>query len=699
MKYGELVTKLEKQLQEEQEAIKLVQKQIDSWGDNGFFYRLTHRRESRKLKKTYDELISEENSIKRELDECTERLEENFDNSRKLIKEEVLEQILDYAKMNDVYLAKDFDIKPIPEIGCDVEFNPKISDYDWWITHGDIYTEGFECDSIEEIIRKIEDYGDLLPFTLEEQERILDEISSNFTIDSGKHLSLQNSDEGVNVCFSIVDQFTGVNNLLNEKISYKDVLELIHSKSGDVSNQDKSILQVENDLIKTTNENLRIVKKKLESQGLYLSDNIFIGEMSFSPKYHALTIQGQNYLEQGHILDEIPTIEQIMAFAETNNILTRIDPEEKKALLKALGEESFSVDSAPYSYNTVVTDLREKNNKPFLYIYDDAGSCLDIIEYNVRKDEWVGQNQEFSIDNPVKSIHGKYIQLDPAFIFSKKLGSMDKQELELMNLINNKINESIDNYFADWGCSRYEKRDALRRYVERLPDKTIYSEINSLYNKHVHGYIDTPEKGKVSLGEAGKLIYQSLKEKNQQFFELEDNEKVVEGDPDAIGFRWGLVYRESERPGRPTLEDFVNEAHRFQTEKVAPGQRPKTGFHVWTGTQKVGIEKITEIMNDTLKKEQVVEQAKGLPEGWHWRKFSDGSGSLLTPKDDHYFSFRQNQFYTDPESGESKYFGDFEEFQKEAEQWASETLISKPENKEIHSEVFTEQELEQEFGM
>lgn len=229
MDYTDLDTELSKQMEEAQTELKEIQSQIDNWRKNGFFYRLTHRRELRELRSSREGAVYNVDSIMQEQSDLSRRIGIQKDNQVSASHEmrmQVTEEIKQYAKEDGLYLSKDFEVINFSDLNAP-ERNPQIEDYSWGIIHGDGHAEYFNAESVQDLIDKAVEYGDMIPVSLENQERIIAEIEAAYHFDKGERISLQNSDQGLQVIVSESDEFLLGNPLLNKKISYDELTQHI----------------------------------------------------------------------------------------------------------------------------------------------------------------------------------------------------------------------------------------------------------------------------------------------------------------------------------------------------------------------------------------------------------------------------------------------------------------------------------------
>lgn len=713
MKYRELINELENQHDAELLAYEVAGNELDEWRERGFFYRLTHRRELREFRNKLEAASHNLDEITRELAEYRDLYDENINNAQNQMHEQVMNQIEDYAAKNGLYLANDFSLINYPDLINEAnipEENPQFNDYTWSLTHGDsqIDRQIHNLKSVQEVIDNADEYGDMIPVSLENQFRIIGEIRAAFYFDEHENVSLQNSDHGLQVVVSEVDGFGQGNPLLNKKISYDELTEHIAAfKESDFKSDGKRMFPGETELDKGLKKNLEAAKEELSQKGLFFSREIYASQSGPTFDDYSLTIDYQTFSKYGDRLNGIPTKDEIVSFAEKNEIVTKISPEEQKTLEEEFNKITFGSDEAVYSYSTFVGDLFEDAEGPCFLVYDDSDYPFASLRYDSEADQWFNKKHEFEVNNPVSSLKEKYPQVDPTTEFSEVLSNMNKSELDLMKLIDNERNEDIDNSFADAGNSSFEAKEVLEEFVDRIKNSKIYDNIKSIYEKHVHGYIDNPPKGKVDIGVAGSMITKTLEEKNAEFFGISNDQKVVEGDPEVLGYFWGLTSNKNEPTRKPTLQDYAREVEYYKK-----GKHPEAmdvNFHVWTISEevdrfgeprKMSTQGVVNIVNEVMRNEQSQELIDGLPEGWRWRTYTDGSGSMLSPEGDHYFSFRQDQdgvLYSNPETGEKEYSTDISEFRKNSKQWVENSLLvymTKEQNQTARTESRLEPELE-----
>lgn len=154
---------------------------------------------------------------------------------------------------------------------------------------------------------------------------------------------------------------------------------------------------------------------------------------------YALTMDCHTFSKQGDRLYGIPTKEEILAFAEENKIITKINPEDQKTLAEELNKITFGADEVVYSYSTVVGDLVEGKEGPCFGIFDDTDSCFDTLSYNAKDDCWIGDKYGFKVKNPVPSLKEKYQDLAIEMIRS----DYEKQVHQELKEIAQKMGKSV----------------------------------------------------------------------------------------------------------------------------------------------------------------------------------------------------------------------------------------------------------------
>ena len=111
----------------------------------------------------------------------------------------------------------------------------------------------------------------------------------------------------------------------------------------------------------------------------------------------------------------------------------------------------------------------------------------------------------------------------------------------------------------------------------------------------------------------------------------------------------------------------------------------------------------TSIEEDYGPQIENVETNSSLLEGWHWKIYNDGSGSLVSPTGNSYFHFDWSTYeYSIYENEHYSYFGDrddngnpltFEDFKKYAEEYAIKKLVNLQENQIIEDNEEDEEEI------
>ncbi|OTN83672.1 hypothetical protein A5819_003099 [Enterococcus sp. 7E2_DIV0204] len=109
------------------------------------------------------------------------------------------------------------------------------------------------------------------------------------------------------------------------------------------------------------------VTEILFEKGLYLSEKIYSPEKIRSADFVKLEVDERAEKTYNHI----PSVLEIINFADDHGLITKIDSTEKRKLYRELNKIDFGVDEEPYSYANVVYSLFEHNNEPFVYVYDD----------------------------------------------------------------------------------------------------------------------------------------------------------------------------------------------------------------------------------------------------------------------------------------------------------------------------------------
>lgn len=442
MEYIDLNNELSKRMEKAQTELEGIQTQLDDWRKNGFFYRLTHRRELRELTESRDGATKGIDSIMQEQSDLSRRMDiyqENQINASSELLSEVTEEIMQHAREEGIYLSKDFEVVNFSDLEAP-EKNPQFDDYSWGIIHGDGHPEYFQAESIQDLIDKAVEYGDMIPVSLENQERIIAEIETAYHFDKDERVSLQNSDHGLQVVVSEVDEFRQGNPLLNKKMAYDELIKQIEAfEDTDYTFEGKRIYPVETELTKGLEKNLKAAKAELSQKGLYLSSDIYVSQSGPTFDDYALTMDYQVVTYHGNRLETIPTRSDILAFAEENKIITRINPEEQKILEEELNKVTFGSDEVPFSYSTLVGDLAEVKEGPFFRLFDDTDNCFDTLSYNAKEDSWNGDKYGFKVDNPVPSLKEKYQDLAIEMIRS----DYEKQVHQELKEIAQKMGKSV----------------------------------------------------------------------------------------------------------------------------------------------------------------------------------------------------------------------------------------------------------------
>ena len=104
----------------------------------------------------------------------------------------------------------------------------------------------------------------------------------------------------------------------------------------------------------------------------------------------------------------------------------------------------------------------------------------------------------------------------------------------------------------------------------------------------------------------------------------------------------------------------------------------------------------TSVQEDYGPRIESVETNSSLLEGWYWRIYDDGSGSLVSPTGNSYFHFDWSTYeYQVDEDDHYSYFGNiddngnpltFEDFKKYAEEYAIKKFVNLQENQMLEDE-------------
>lgn len=527
MEYIDLNNELSKRMEKAQTELEGIQTQLDNWRKNGFFYRLTHRRELRELIESRDGAADTIDSIMQEQSDLSRRIDiyqENQFNTRNELLSKVTEEITQHAREEGLYLSKDFEVVNFSDLEAP-EKNPQFDDYSWGIIHGDGHPEYFQAESIQDLIDKAVEYGDMIPVSLENQEKIIAEIKTAYHFDKDERVSLQNSDHGLQVVVSEVDEFRQGNHLLNKKITYDELAKHIEAfEENDYTFDGKRMYPAETEYDKGLERSLEAAKEELSQKGLYLSNDIYVSQSGPTFDDYALTMDYQVVSYHGDRLDSIPTKDNILAFAEENKIITRINPEEQKILEEELNKVTFGSDEVPFSYSTLVGDLAEVKEGPFFRLFDDTDNCFDTLSYNAKEDSWNGDKYGFKVDNPVSSLKEKYQDLALEITRSEHEKHVHKELKEIAQKMGKSVPEK-----------NFPTVD-IAPYVHKVEDLDMDSNVRFLVQNEVDGKTEIFHHKSVNelfeqmddIGLVDKLTIRNEVEKSHPVEEQELNEPELE---------------------------------------------------------------------------------------------------------------------------------------------------------------------------
>ncbi|EAC2410868.1 hypothetical protein AF435_04460 [Listeria monocytogenes] len=257
------------------------------------------------------------------------------------------------------------------------------------------------------------------------------------------------------------------------------------------------------------NANIHAATESLFEKGLYLSEKIYSPEKIRSADFVKIEIDECAEKTYNHI----PSVLEIINFAEDHGLITKIDSTEKRKLYRELNKIDFGVDEEPYSYANVVYSLFERNNEPFVYVYDDRDMPYEILTYDSFEDKWKGEGYPFVVDNPCDSIllkysgdtltttdklEGIYSELDLNINLTEFTNELEKDLLRLsegfnnneatneivwsilekmnpiqIDYLTNKYNEMNLNLEIDANAMSIEENKALEEYFESQLQSTI----------------------------------------------------------------------------------------------------------------------------------------------------------------------------------------------------------------------------------
>lgn len=525
MFYIDKTDELTKQMEEATEEFEILGNKLDAWKGKGFFYRLTHRSERRDLNRMIDAVVHDMDEISKEqldLSRLIDIQQENQMNAQEEIRGEVLSQIKQYAKENGLYMAKDFEVVNLSNI-YGPEDNPKFSDYEWGIKHGDGHVEYFDAESVQDLIDKADEYGDILPVTEEKQWQLVREIESKIGLFPEDHVSLQNSDVGVQVVISSNDELNNVSRLSNKKIPLDELskrIELDGEMNTDPDRKISLFLSIELEI--QTKKNVEATKEYFAKEGMYLSNDIDV--MPSDPNWHEITLfsEGNSYVYEENSFTDIPTKDEIINFAKKNKILTKISPEEQRNLENKFDKMDFEVDDVIHSYKTYVSDLKENENGPTYFVFNDDGMPFESLQYNAKEDCWIGDKYGFKIDNPVPSIKDKYQNLALEITRS----DYEKQVHHELKEIAQKMGKAV--------LEKKLPTVEIAPYVHKVEDLDIKSDTRFLVQNEIDGKMEILHSKSVNelfeqMDEIGLVDrFDSKKEKE----EIQETQSEIESDPE-----------------------------------------------------------------------------------------------------------------------------------------------------------------------
>lgn len=283
-------------------------------------------------------------------------------------------------------------------------------------------------------------------------------------------------------------------------------------------------------------EHINQVKSELENEGLYLSQEVYFTQESLESNSVELRVDMFNWpILQRY--DHNPSSEEVLSFVKENSLITKINPRDQKLLLNELKQHNFSIDEVPYSYSHYVSDLREKEGKPFVYIYDDTDAMYETLTYEPSVNKWIGNKYGFSIENSLDSIKEVYKGNDLATDhelpvskfneekqeqFFKFYDALELEEQQYLQTYNENILETLVNVYSEPAIDReHDRSDSLKEQAARLESY----QIDQLVEKYTE-FVSPPTSDEQQTYIEQNILNFTLKINREKSIQQEANEDL-----------------------------------------------------------------------------------------------------------------------------------------------------------------------------
>lgn len=142
----------------------------------------------------------------------------------------------------------------------------------------------------------------------------------------------------------------------------------------------------------------------------------------------------------------VPTVEELVSYAQNNNMLTVTPPEVQDKVVQKLSKLDFSLDEVPHSYSNSGFLYHEYENKPSVFICDANDQTYERLIYNSESNSWHVSSYEFNIPNTVEELSNIYgensLSVDEKISLSKsnQLNHSSFTEKIHDNVVNDEVN-------------------------------------------------------------------------------------------------------------------------------------------------------------------------------------------------------------------------------------------------------------------
>lgn len=192
----------------------------------------------------------------------------------------------------------------------------------------------------------------------------------------------------------------------NKLNNIKDCLLEIDSEKYNFKNYYEDIVNYQKNAA-TINDRLDTVSEVLQSEGLYLTVNLYsetkMGDTQIKIVYENDTA---GFLEKK--FNGVPSVGELISYAQEEKILTKTPANIQKKVLNELNKINFSVDDVPYSYANHCADYVEVDNVPAVFLFDDSDRIYERLMFNSDRNRWFSSKYQFDVLNPVTGLTDIY---------------------------------------------------------------------------------------------------------------------------------------------------------------------------------------------------------------------------------------------------------------------------------------------------